>query len=213
MSSVASEIAYAVGQAVGEKIEADMAAISLPVRDTQSLARIEATLESINHNVSSFAREKVSLNPVSNAGLRPKTRPQLPAIRAMQGMNTETGKLISGFAHIDQSIADIIKTFIASRCMNRFYGCQWRNYQDFPSSEFYLLKIYATIATAIKANEPRVILRRIHVAYQAPESHDFEQKSRFTFTLEWQLNAAYQCIARRETNNNNNTTQKTEVIA
>lgn len=42
--------------------------------------------------------------------------------KAMSGMDRHTGKLISDWEHVKQSIDDILTTPKGSRCMNREYG-------------------------------------------------------------------------------------------
>lgn len=40
----------------------------------------------------------------------------------MRGMNSETGKTISGIEHLKQSIVDILTTPVGTRVMRRDYG-------------------------------------------------------------------------------------------
>lgn len=79
----------------------------------------------------------------------------------MTGMHKETGKPVSGEAHIAQSIADILTTPIGSRVMRRDYGSRLFELVDTPLSPARRLLWIAATAGAIRRWEPRVTLERV----------------------------------------------------
>lgn len=89
----------------------------------------------------------------------------------MSGMNTNTGTKISDWAHIQQSIADILTTPLGSRIMREEYGSLLFELIDAPQNEGLQLQIYNACIMAIQANEPRVLIESIANAqlFTAPE--------------------------------------------
>lgn len=79
------------------------------------------------------------------------------------GLNAATGRSISGTAHLQQSIADILTTRIGSRIMRRSYGSQLPELIDHPNNPSTRVRLHAAIATAIMLWEPRVRLSRVQL--------------------------------------------------
>jgi phage baseplate assembly protein W len=77
------------------------------------------------------------------------------------GMDRQTGKPLSGAAHIAQSIADILTTPVGSRIMRRTYGSRLADLADMPINPKTLLLFAAASAGAIRRWEPRVKLKRV----------------------------------------------------
>ena len=74
----------------------------------------------------------------------------------MSGMHVTTGRQISSdFAHIKQSVADILTTPINTRLMRRDYGSVLPELIDQPLNSKTILRLYAAIAIAIIRWEPR----------------------------------------------------------
>lgn len=73
----------------------------------------------------------------------------------MRGMNAVTGKHVDGIGHLRQSIADILRTPIGSRVMNRGYGSRLFELTDAPMNSRTVAAIYAAIADALNKWEPR----------------------------------------------------------
>ena len=76
----------------------------------------------------------------------------------MVGMNSNTGRALSGLAHIRQSIDDILTTPVGSRLMRRRYGSEVPELMDQPLNSATVLRIYAATAYAIRLWEPRISL-------------------------------------------------------
>ncbi len=82
----------------------------------------------------------------------------------MNGMNSKTGKLLKGHAHLRQSIADILTTPIGSRIMRRDYGSRLFDLVDAPTNEETTAEIYAATAEALDRWEPRLRLLSVSVS-------------------------------------------------
>lgn len=80
----------------------------------------------------------------------------------MAGMNVNTGYALSGIAHIQQSIADILNTPIGSRVMRREYGSLLPELIDRPINDALILQVYSATVMAIAQWEPRVALEKIN---------------------------------------------------
>lgn len=81
----------------------------------------------------------------------------------MLGMNVKTGKPLSGVAHLQQSIRDIITTPIGSRVMRRDYGCGLFELLDSPYSTSMVGDITLVISNALERWEPRFELESVAV--------------------------------------------------
>jgi phage baseplate assembly protein W len=79
----------------------------------------------------------------------------------MQGMNAQTGQLLSGLEHLRQSITDILSTPIGSRVMRREYGSRLFELIDAPVTQGTLIDLYAATAEALAKWEPRFKLNRV----------------------------------------------------
>jgi len=76
----------------------------------------------------------------------------------MTGMNATNGRVLSGLAHIRQSLADILTTPIGTRVMRRDYGSEVPELIDQPLNGATTLRIYAATAHAVLLWEPRINL-------------------------------------------------------
>nr|VFK12773.1 MAG: hypothetical protein BECKLFY1418C_GA0070996_100180 [Candidatus Kentron sp. LFY] len=81
----------------------------------------------------------------------------------MDGMSRTTGKTLSGFAHVHQSIVDILTTPIGSRVMRRDYGSKLFELVDAPGTQEKLLDITAAVAIALDVWEPRFRLGKVSI--------------------------------------------------
>lgn len=81
----------------------------------------------------------------------------------MIGMNSNTGRIIAGDAHLVQSIADILTTPIGTRVMRREYGSQLADLIDWPLNNATRLQAYAATAIALMRWEPRIRLSRVQL--------------------------------------------------
>ena len=79
------------------------------------------------------------------------------------GMNRDQGLTLTGIAHIQQSIKDILTTPIGSRIMRREYGSHLPDLIDQPLHGATLMKAYAATATALLRWEPRIRLSRLQL--------------------------------------------------
>lgn len=77
----------------------------------------------------------------------------------MSGMDRHTGRSLSGWPHIRQSIIDLLSTRVGTRVHRRDYGSAATELIDRPSSAETVLDRFVAIATALDRWEPRVTLR------------------------------------------------------
>lgn len=77
------------------------------------------------------------------------------------GLNKYSGKAVSGSAHLQQSVRDILHTPIGSRVMRRDYGSHLFALVDQPANAVGLMRIRAASAYAIMRWEPRLKLSKI----------------------------------------------------
>ncbi|MFA6125069.1 GPW/gp25 family protein [Sphingomonas sp.] len=82
----------------------------------------------------------------------------------MNGMNARTGAPLSGAAHIEQSVADILATPLGTRLARRWYGSFIPELLDQPMNAMLPLRLYAATALALYRNEPRLRLSRVAIA-------------------------------------------------
>lgn len=79
----------------------------------------------------------------------------------MIGMDRRTGRPITGFDHLRQSIEDILSTPLGSRRMRPEYGSNLRRYVDLPVNEGWKGAVQAEAARALGRWEPRVKITSI----------------------------------------------------
>lgn len=85
----------------------------------------------------------------------------------MNGMDRVTGKLLTGIAHLAQSIADILSTPIGTRIMRRDYGSALFELFDKPMNALGRMRLVAAIADAIRRWEPRIRLTSVKITGDA----------------------------------------------
>lgn len=81
----------------------------------------------------------------------------------MIGMSAITGKRLSGAAHLDQSVRDILTTPIGSRVMRREYGSDLFNLIDAPVNEQTKPDFVAATVNALNRWEPRLLIQKVTV--------------------------------------------------
>ncbi len=86
----------------------------------------------------------------------------------MRGMDSKTGKAISGIEHLKQSIRDILTTRIGSRVMRRDYGSGVFDLIDAPMNRETILDIMAAAVDALLKWEPRIHPQRVQVTGATP---------------------------------------------
>jgi len=74
------------------------------------------------------------------------------------GMDKTSGQVLSGLAHLRQSIEDILTTPIGSRVMRRSYGSNLYRLVDQPYSAALIADVTVAIAEALERWEPRFAL-------------------------------------------------------
>ena len=82
----------------------------------------------------------------------------------MPGTDSETGKELTGLAHLRQSVRDILTTPIGTRVMRREYGSRLFELLDAPLTPGVLTEIYAAAAEALGRWEPRLRLTRVRAS-------------------------------------------------
>ncbi|MFY9349008.1 MAG: GPW/gp25 family protein [Sphingobium sp.] len=81
----------------------------------------------------------------------------------MIGIDRHTGKRLSGRAHLEQSIGDILSTGIGLRTMLRDYGAAMLGLVDQPGNGLGRARLRASVAVALARWEPRLRLTRVDV--------------------------------------------------
>ncbi|NDV27716.1 GPW/gp25 family protein [Desulfovibrio sp. JC010] len=86
----------------------------------------------------------------------------------MQGVCATTGKPLAGYAHLHQSIQDILTTPINTRVMRREYGSDVPDLIDAPMNADTLIDVFAAVAVALDRWEPRFRLEQVFVTSAEP---------------------------------------------
>lgn len=81
----------------------------------------------------------------------------------MLGMDKNTGRAISGLAHLKQSIEDILTTPKGSRVMRRDYGSDLFSLVDNPYSQIFVGEVTMAVSQALHKWEPRFELQSVAV--------------------------------------------------
>lgn len=76
-------------------------------------------------------------------------------------MDRTTGRRVTGIAHLQQSVADILTTPLGSRLQRRTYGSLLPSLIDAPDNAATRLRCYAAIASALMNWEPRLRITRV----------------------------------------------------
>jgi phage baseplate assembly protein W len=79
----------------------------------------------------------------------------------MRGMNHTTGRVITGVAHLYQSIARILTTPRGSRIARRDFGSDLQDLVDAPLNAATRVRLFSATATALMRWEPRLKLTRV----------------------------------------------------
>ena len=84
-------------------------------------------------------------------------------IAVSTGMDRQTGRRITGDAHLAQSIADILTTPKGTLVMLRDYGSDLPDIIDQPINGETLIDVYQATAEALDQWEPRLKLERVQI--------------------------------------------------
>jgi len=93
-------------------------------------------------------------------------------------MDSTTGKAITDYEHLTQSIIDILTTPIGSRIARREYGSNLFELVDQPVNRDWVSRVYIAIASAIDKWEPRIVIESINIY------NDIEAASNNQFTFD-----------------------------
>lgn len=172
-----------------------------------------ATMEALGANVQAYVDHAISQQPGVSAHLqnlmaqvqalsiaqspvaivtRLQTAPNrkfLTGQRPVYGMDQSTGQLITGVAHIHQSITNLLQARVGSRVMRRSYGSSWLHYLDQPLNERNLLAIYAAVSQDLALHEPRINVQSLQY-----EKADLTQGKGW-LRIQWVLNDAYRWMS------------------
>lgn len=86
----------------------------------------------------------------------------------MNGINANTGKVLSGKDHLRQSIADILTTPLGSRVRRQEYGSRIFELVDAPTNSATITDMYAAVAEALARWEPRYRLTSVQAVFPSP---------------------------------------------
>ena len=81
----------------------------------------------------------------------------------MIGMNRHTGRVLTGDAHLAQSITDILTTPKGTLVMQRAYGSDLPEIIDQPFNGETTIDAFMAIAEALDTWEPRISIERIQI--------------------------------------------------
>jgi phage baseplate assembly protein W len=82
----------------------------------------------------------------------------------MAGIDRTTGKMLDGWAHVEQSLKVLITTSLGSRVERRNIGSRLPRLVDSPISAHTLVDFYAATAGVIDKWEPRFRLNRVNMS-------------------------------------------------
>jgi uncharacterized protein len=81
----------------------------------------------------------------------------------MAGIDAATGRVLDGFAHVAQSVRDILRTRVGTRLMRRDYGSDIPGMLDRPLNAATVVDATMAVAEALELHEPRFRLRLVEV--------------------------------------------------
>ena len=84
-------------------------------------------------------------------------------MKALTGVNRQSGRPLAGYEHLKQSIADILTTPVGSRVMRPEYGSHLPRMVDLPVNKGWISAVQAEIARSLGRWEPRLKLSRVNV--------------------------------------------------
>lgn len=82
---------------------------------------------------------------------------------ARQGINRETGEVLTGWAHCAQSIIVILTTALGTRVMRRDFGSDVPGLIDRPINSKTAMDYYMAVSVALKKWEPAFHLARVQM--------------------------------------------------
>jgi len=85
------------------------------------------------------------------------------------GIDRRTGAVLTDWAHVVQSIEDLLTTRVLSRLMRRDYGSDVPLLIDAPMTDESLLRFYAAVAEALNRWEPRFELEELSFEAAGPD--------------------------------------------
>ena len=83
----------------------------------------------------------------------------LPRYRV--GSDRTTGRMLTGWAHCQQSVAVILSTQLEARLMRLDFGCELIGQIGKNLTELRVLQIYRSVVTAVHRWEPEYRIRRL----------------------------------------------------
>ncbi len=84
----------------------------------------------------------------------------------MHGIDISNGKALTGDAHLQQSVTDILTTPINSRVMRREYGFDF-SVLAAPQNNTTLMRVYIAVVQSLSRWEPRIRITRVHAERNA----------------------------------------------
>lgn len=146
------ESAYQLGLLLNQTLQSGGATTS-----SVSLQRIEAKLDTA---LLGAATTTLSSRPVLRDAVLRSAKLSLSR-QQQRGMNRDTGRLLIGIEHLQQSIRQILLTALGTRVMRRPFGCGLLDMIGQPYNTTTILQIYNRVADALRQWEPRFTLRKI----------------------------------------------------
>lgn len=79
------------------------------------------------------------------------------------GLDRRTGRIITGWAHVEQSLEDIFTTRFGERLMREFYGSVAPHLLGRSMTPGEILSFFAGMSAAIEQFEPRVKIANVNI--------------------------------------------------
>jgi len=143
------------------------------------LARIEDKVDATLALASAASASSASLSDVlPNKLTRSRIIARITRLQR-QGMSAKTGRLLKGVDHLNQSIADILRTRLKKRVMRRQYGSDLFEKIDWMQNAVVRAGVISDIAKALRKWEPRFILKQVRLE----ASREDQKVGRLPFSL------------------------------
>jgi uncharacterized protein len=87
------------------------------------------------------------------------------------GIDRNTGRRLTDWDHVRQSIADIVTTPQLTEVLLRQYGSRLRDLVDAPMNDASIVLFYGAVAEALDRWEPRFELTDVSIGSAGPDGH------------------------------------------
>ena len=143
-------------------LEAQWQSDMAKILDAQNMLRVVLD-QAVNATLAGKTSTVISATSATTGNLYINSHLPAGFVYGKGGINRATGKWISGWQHVAQSIFDILSTPLGTRVMRRTYGSRLFDLLDRPMTIENILEVYLATAEALDRWEPRFKLRNVRV--------------------------------------------------